>query len=73
MFDEPEFKRAVSFIDGQNLFRHAKDAFGHHHPNYDPRKLTEAVRKIFGAPIGGGCPILPLLFGGRQVLARRVQ
>ena len=26
---EPTTKRAVSFIDGQNLFRHAKDAFGH--------------------------------------------
>ena len=26
---EPDVKRAVSFIDGQNLFRHAKDAFGH--------------------------------------------
>ncbi len=36
-------KRAVSFFDGQNLFRHAKDAFGHHHPNYDPVKLAEAV------------------------------
>ena len=40
---EPEKKRAVSFIDGQNLYRHAKDAFGHHHPNYDPRKLAGAV------------------------------
>ena len=43
MANEPGFKRAVSFIDGQNLYRHAKDAFGHHHPNYDPRKLAEAV------------------------------
>ena len=43
MPDEPGIKRAVSFIDGQNLFRHAKDAFGHHHPNYDPRKLAGAV------------------------------
>ena len=40
---EPQVKRAVSFIDGQNLYRHAKDAFGHHHPNYDPIKLSEAV------------------------------
>ena len=40
---EPELKRAVSFIDGQNLYRHAKDAFGHHHPNYDPRQLADAV------------------------------
>ena len=40
---EPRVKRAVSFIDGQNLYRHAKSAFGHHHPNYDPIKLSEAV------------------------------
>ena len=40
---EPEVKRAISFIDGQNLYRHAKDAFDHHHPNYDPRKLADAV------------------------------
>ncbi|MBC6442556.1 MAG: NYN domain-containing protein [Rhodobacteraceae bacterium] len=31
------------FFDVQNLFRHAKDAFGHHHPNFDPVKLHEAV------------------------------
>ena len=43
MPEEPEEKRAVSFFDGQNLFRHAKDAFGHHHPNYDPVKLAAAV------------------------------
>ncbi len=36
---EPEIKRAVSFIGGQNLFRHTKDAFGHHHPI----KLADAV------------------------------
>ena len=36
MPDESGTRRAVSFIDGQNLFRHAKDAFGHHHPSYDP-------------------------------------
>ena len=41
--EEPEVKRAVSFFDGQNLYRHAKEAFGHHHPNYDPKKLTDAV------------------------------
>ena len=40
---EPPIKRAVSFIDGQNLYRHAKDAFGHHHPNYDPQRLADAV------------------------------
>ena len=45
---QPEIKRAVSFIGGQNLFRHAKDAFGHYHPNYDPRKLTDAVCQAHG-------------------------
>lgn len=45
---EPDVKRAVSFIDGQNLFRHAKDAFGHYHPNYDVRKLSDAVCAVHG-------------------------
>jgi uncharacterized LabA/DUF88 family protein len=40
---EPTIKSAIAFIDGQNLYRHAKEAFGHHHPNYDPKKLHEAV------------------------------
>jgi uncharacterized LabA/DUF88 family protein len=33
----------MAFIDGQNLYQHAKEAFGHHHPNYDPIKLHKAV------------------------------
>ena len=40
---EPAVKRAVAFIDGQNLYRHAMDAFGHHHPNHDPNKLFDAI------------------------------
>jgi uncharacterized LabA/DUF88 family protein len=40
---EPNVKHAVAFVDGQNLFQHAKAAFGHHHPNYDPKKLHDAV------------------------------
>lgn len=40
---EPAVKRAVAFFDGQNLYYHAKAAFGYHHPNYDPIKLTDAV------------------------------
>jgi uncharacterized LabA/DUF88 family protein len=36
------------FFDGQNLYQHAKDAFGHHHPNYDPVKLHKAVCKAKG-------------------------
>ncbi len=41
--DEPEEKRAIAFFDAQNLYRHAKAAFGHHHPNFDPIKLADAV------------------------------
>ena len=35
--------RAVAFFDVQNLYRHAKDAFGHTHPNFDPLKLHTAI------------------------------
>lgn len=43
MAEEPKEKYAVGFFDGQNLYRHAKEAFGYHHPNYDPVKLHAAV------------------------------
>ena len=43
MPDEPNTKRAVAFYDGQNLYHHAKAAFGHYHPNYHPTKLFNAV------------------------------
>ena len=43
MPDEPAIKYAMAFVDGQNLYQHAKEAFGHHHPNYDPIKLHNAV------------------------------
>lgn len=46
--EEPAVKRAVAFVDGQNLFRHAKEAFGHHHPNHDPNKLFDAVCGEYG-------------------------
>ncbi len=35
--------RAVAFVDGQNLFYAAREAFGHSYPNYDPGKLAQAV------------------------------
>ena len=47
-FPEPKEKRATAFFDGQNLYRHAKTTFGHHHPNYDPLKLHAAVCKKKG-------------------------
>ncbi len=45
---EPAEKRAVGFFDGQNLYRHAKEAFGHHYPNYDPVRLLNAVCDLRG-------------------------
>jgi len=40
---EPADKRAVAFIDGQNLFHAAREAFGYTYPNYDPVALARAV------------------------------
>jgi uncharacterized LabA/DUF88 family protein len=40
---EPTHKRAVVFVDGQNLFHSAKDAFGYTYPNFDLRLLAEAI------------------------------
>ena len=40
---EPAQNRAVAFFDGQNLYHHAKTAFGHHYPNYDPQQLHVAI------------------------------
>ncbi len=45
---EPTAKRAIGFFDGQNLYHHAMAAFGHYHPNYDPKKLFEAVCRASG-------------------------
>lgn len=43
MFSEPAVKRAIAFVDGQNLFFAVKEAFGYTHPNYDVVKLAQAV------------------------------
>jgi uncharacterized LabA/DUF88 family protein len=40
---EPAIKRAIAFVDGQNLFHNAKLAFGCSYPNYDVQKLAQAV------------------------------
>ncbi len=42
---EPLMRRAVAFIDAQNLFHAAKEAFGYRHPNFDPLKLAATVCK----------------------------
>ena len=43
MTTEPTIKRAVVFVDGQNLYRSAKTAFGYHYPNYDVQALARSV------------------------------
>jgi len=40
---EPPVKRAVAFMDAQNLFHSAKEAFGYRHPNFDPLKLARTI------------------------------
>ena len=40
---EPLRKRAVVFIDGQNLFHAAREAFGYTYPNYDVHVLATAI------------------------------
>lgn len=43
MPQEPPIKRAIAFVDGQNLFHAARHAFGYTFPNYDVKKLAQAV------------------------------
>jgi uncharacterized LabA/DUF88 family protein len=40
---EPAVKRTIAFVDGQNLFHQARNAFGYTYPNYDVQKLADAV------------------------------
>jgi len=40
---EPPVKRTCVFIDGQNLFHAAKEAFGYRFPNYDVAALARRV------------------------------
>ena len=45
---EPAVKRAIAFIDGQNLFRCSKTAFGYTFPNYDVQALADDVCQQHG-------------------------
>src|SRR5215472_14681167 len=42
---EPSIKRAIAFVDGQNLFYAARNAFGYDYPNYDIASLAHAICK----------------------------
>lgn len=48
MAPEPPVKRAIAFVDGQNLFYAARQAFGYTYPNYDVSALAAAVCKRQG-------------------------
>jgi uncharacterized LabA/DUF88 family protein len=50
---EPAQKRAIAFIDGQNLFYAAKYAFGYTFPNYDVPALAAAICGAHGWTISG--------------------
>jgi len=45
---EPAVKRAITFIDGQNLFHAAREAFGYIYPNYDVLALSQAICQAAG-------------------------
>jgi uncharacterized LabA/DUF88 family protein len=40
---DPANKRAIAFVDGQNLFYSARSAFGYSFPNYDPMALARTI------------------------------
>jgi uncharacterized LabA/DUF88 family protein len=40
---EPDIKRVEFFIDGQNLFKGAEEAFGYNFPNYSPMRLATRI------------------------------
>lgn len=40
---EPPQKRTIAFVDGQNLFHAAREAFGYQYPNYDVSALVRTL------------------------------
>jgi uncharacterized LabA/DUF88 family protein len=53
MPSQPAVLRTISFIDGQNLFYAAKEAFGYPYPNYDPLLLSKAVCTQLSCTLNG--------------------
>lgn len=48
MLAEPATKRAVTFVDGQNLFHSARESFGYTYPNFDVLPLSKAICETAG-------------------------
>src|SRR5262245_6927276 len=72
MAKEPANKRAVCFIDGQNLFHSAKAAFGFTFPNYDVSALARYACGVNSWNCAGvrfytGVPDAGTIFGPRRV------
>jgi len=40
---EPDVKRTVVFVDGQNLFHAVRESFGYSYPNYDIVALSKRI------------------------------
>ncbi len=45
---KPLTNRVIGFVDGQNVFYAAKQAFGYSYPNFNPKVLTEVVAAAQG-------------------------
>ncbi len=43
MHGEPLKKRAIAFVDGQNLYHYARESFGYTYPNYDVTALGQRI------------------------------
>ncbi len=50
---EPATRRAVAFVDGQNLFHAAREAFGYTYPNYDVAALVNQLCSALGWSLVG--------------------
>jgi len=53
MPEEPQNKRAIAFLDGQNLFKAAKEAFDREYPDFDPTLLALRVCEARGWHLHG--------------------
>ena len=48
---EPRDKRAIAFIDGQNLYHSVRESFGYPYPNCDVQCLAQAICGSMGSPL----------------------
>ena len=43
MLTQPSIIRAITFVDGQNLYHSVRETFGYTYPNYDIAALSRAI------------------------------